>query len=774
MKQLLCAVSFSLLIVVSGFSQVPVNVGVQILKAEDARRYDAVLEGLIRSPNAAVRERAVLAAGRIGDERAVPMLADLFVKDTNVSVRTMAAFALGEIETVKAGEAILKELKNDAEPSGSSSPVATLSLKSPDLISRLIEAAGKIAAANAKDPISKTLGTAILEMLDGQSRNKFSQDRNIVLLALTAVLRARPEGGANVVAEFLDSSDAHIRADAANTLTRLRAKNANTTLAFMLDADKDSVARANAARALGAAEDKGALDLLLKAATTDPDSRVRVSAIRALGGLKDAKAVDKLIERGNFLLTPMHADPGPLSPGQTGPLKPIKVRLPLNELREIATVLGRILTNTDNGPAIDFLMRFGKTDRYTSAEVLVALADVSPKAVFEIRREDTPCFGIGVMPGCERYSRNFSLALAEFAKLPTDNEFRRKAVSRLEQSLVRMAQSVVPAIDDQTSTIGLLEAYSAFKDAKPELVLPYLTVKNGYAWDPFIRAAAAGILADLPPTKTTVETLQRAFADAIVRDKHDNDAQLAILDALYKLDKKQSVGTLSIALNATDYLVRKKAFELLPDTDLQKDFPGIVTSLEDARLKRKDQVLPYSPAFGTKLGQVLNTDADYRRALRRKNGSIKAVLTTEKGVFTIVFNPEEAPLTVDNWVKLARSGYFNGLEVHRVVPNFVMQDGDPRGDGNGGPGWSIRCEVNMLSYDRGAVGMALSGKDTGGSQWFVTHSPQPHLDGGYTVFGHVDETGMKVVDNIVRGDKVLSVKIIESNLPLGSPRSQRK
>ena len=134
--------------------------------------------------------------------------------------------------------------------------------------------------------------------------------------------------------------------------------------------------------------------------------------------------------------------------------------------------------------------------------------------------------------------------------------------------------------------------------------------------------------------------------------------------------------------------------------------------------------------------------------------------SSTKGTFTIEFFPEDAPLTVDNFIKLARANYFNGLEVHRVVPNFVMQDGDPRGDGNGGPGWSIRCEINMVPYDRGAVGMALSGKDTGGSQWFVTHSPQPHLDGGYTVFGHVNETGMKVVDRIVRGDKIISVRIV--------------
>ena len=109
---------------------------------------------------------------------------------------------------------------------------------------------------------------------------------------------------------------------------------------------------------------------------------------------------------------------------------------------------------------------------------------------------------------------------------------------------------------------------------------------------------------------------------------------------------------------------------------------------------------------------------------------------------------------------LARRGYFNGQTVPRVVPNFVVQTGDPRGDQNGGPGYSIRCEINEAPYDRAAVGMALSGKDTGGSQWFVTHSPQPHLDGGYTVFGRVI-SGMDVVDRISRGDTVLRVVVNE-------------
>ena len=113
----------------------------------------------------------------------------------------------------------------------------------------------------------------------------------------------------------------------------------------------------------------------------------------------------------------------------------------------------------------------------------------------------------------------------------------------------------------------------------------------------------------------------------------------------------------------------------------------------------------------------------------------------------------EAPLTVENFLRLADRRYFDGGRWHRVVPNFVIQDGDPRGDGSGGPGTVIRDEINRRRYDRGALGMALSGPDTGGSQFFITHSAQPHLDGGYTVFGHV-VTGWDVLDQIVQGDRI--------------------
>jgi cyclophilin family peptidyl-prolyl cis-trans isomerase/HEAT repeat protein len=133
-----------------------------------------------------------------------------------------------------------------------------------------------------------------------------------------------------------------------------------------------------------------------------------------------------------------------------------------------------------------------------------------------------------------------------------------------------------------------------------------------------------------------------------------------------------------------------------------------------------------------------------------------AVIQTVRGPVEIELYAADAPLTVDNFLSLARAGTYDHIAFHRVVPDFVVQDGDARGDGNGGPPYAIRDELNRRLYDRGAVGMALGGPDTGGSQYFITLSPEPHLDGGYTVFGHVT-AGYAALDAIVQGDSLTGV-----------------
>ena len=128
----------------------------------------------------------------------------------------------------------------------------------------------------------------------------------------------------------------------------------------------------------------------------------------------------------------------------------------------------------------------------------------------------------------------------------------------------------------------------------------------------------------------------------------------------------------------------------------------------------------------------------------------------QKGVIEIELFGADAPLTVANYMRLVQAHYFDRLRFHRVVPNFVVQDGDPRGDGNGSPGYAIRDEINMNRYLTPMVGMALSGPDTGGSQWFINLSPQPHLDGTYTVFGRV-VNGQGTLQRVVQGDVIRSI-----------------
>jgi cyclophilin family peptidyl-prolyl cis-trans isomerase len=144
-------------------------------------------------------------------------------------------------------------------------------------------------------------------------------------------------------------------------------------------------------------------------------------------------------------------------------------------------------------------------------------------------------------------------------------------------------------------------------------------------------------------------------------------------------------------------------------------------------------------------------------ASARANRTI-ATIETAKGEIEFVLYLQDAPLTSANFIALAKKGFYDGLTFMRAVPGFVIQGGDPRNDQEGGPGYAIRCEINMQPFRRGSVGMALAGKDTGGSQFFITLAPQPHLDGGYTCFGRVI-SGMQVADRIVPGDVIRHVRI---------------
>lgn len=704
---------------------------VEIVKAEDELRYDKTLESFMKHPNPHLRKRAALAAGRIRNEDAIPSLTRLLDSDV-ADVQQMAAFAIGEIESIKGADAILNVLSK----AGSNSDVG----------SRVIEAAGKIAATDRNHEKSKLLGKAILEKLEIEAAKKSRQSDDVILLGITSVLRARPKDAESTVAKFLDSANWRIRADALNTLARLRAKNVNARAKELLVNDENPIVRANSARVLGAAADENSVRLVLDKALNDEDLRVRVNSIRALIGLKNKESAEKLIERAEKLIAIYKRSKYKNPPAE-------------NELLAIASTLGNVLKGTDNRRAIKFLEAFRKAEKHTAPEVEIALVRVSPQTFAETRLPSNMDW---------KSRAGFVAGLGEAVNLKEG-----KGVKQLQTMAtivlgiyVNRANNGVEKTDK--SFPATLNAYAKYKPKNFANILKKSLKQN----DVIVRSTAATLLGDIKPTDfDEAADFYTSLSNALRESRDDklNDASLAILDALKKQNENRPKQTRKFAymtpfisaMDSPDYLVRRKAADIYRSFNIKKPDPMTVGNphFKPFEIPADIGIVKFQGVLEDGSKSRVNR-TDYKKALSRKNGRWAAILKTEKGRITVNLFPEDAPLTVDNFIRLARAGYFNGLAIHRVVPNFVVQDGDPRGDGSGGPGWQIRCEINQIPYERGMVGMALAGKDTGGSQWFVTHSPQPHLDGGYTIFGKVDEKDMKKVDMLARGDKILRVQIV--------------
>ncbi|HEX5071437.1 MAG TPA: HEAT repeat domain-containing protein [Vicinamibacterales bacterium] len=248
--------------------------------------------------------------------------------------------------------------------------------------------------------------------------------------------------------------------------------------------------------------------------------------------------------------------------------------------------------------------------------------------------------------------------------------------------------------------------------------------------DMALRSAAASLLGDRKPP-AAVAPLVAAYGKSVA--DADPSARLALLDALGAYPSPESTNTIRQALDDREWPVRLKAAALLKAR-------GVNAAPARPAPLRQD------PAF---------FESD--RFLRPKY-SPQAYVETAAGTVQIQLDVVDTPSTSFAFIELARAGFFNGLKVHRLIPNFVIQAGDPRGDGEGGPGYTIRDEFTMAPFVRGSVGMALAGPETGGSQFFITVSPQPHLDARYTLFGHV-VAGMDLLDRVSLGDVILKITI---------------
>ncbi len=215
-----------------------------------------------------------------------------------------------------------------------------------------------------------------------------------------------------------------------------------------------------------------------------------------------------------------------------------------------------------------------------------------------------------------------------------------------------------------------------------------------------------------------------------LKDSQDTEVMASVIETINSLKSKQTIAFLdSIYLNTTNQDIAEEA---------AKGLNFFNVGVQDRVFEKNVLFLPDSIIYNFE--------------------PITAFIQTERGDIELELWPKIAPATISNFVYLANKGFYKGLSFHRVVSDFVIQGGDPRGDGWGGPGYSIPCEYNEKPFIRGSIGMATSGKDTAGSQFFICHSEQPHLNRRYTNFGIV-KNGIDIVDNIMKDDKIINIII---------------
>ncbi len=630
---------------------------------EDRRAFEApTLEAAASSADSAVRARAALAAGRIGDERAAGLLSRL-LGDGSPDVRESAAFAsgiLGDPAMVTA----LVPLLGDAEDRVAARAAWSLGfLEQPE---------GQ---------------KALLESLPGAAAGR----RPALLFALW---RYPTPPVAAALGPYASDPDAATRTAALYALARRPQESSLAALtACLTDPDVDANAAALCARALG---------ILGKAESAGP-------LWIALDGRRPPVLISSMLALWTILS------------------KLPAASVPPDRVPRLTALAGDANPNFAV-PALR-LLQFATADREAFRRLFSTASSGQGR-----RRQVALQAVMGALPA-------ESLSLVDSAMSSSD-PFLRGAAAQALGSL--------PAAEAAARRAKLM--------ADPEAVVR-VKVLEGLDKPEAIRAERALIdtaLAD-PSIPVRSSALDLAF---------QGGSDFGLLTTAVEESGKESNPDMAItAIGAAEQTPEKPEARAVVEAAYRS--PSTLVS----RLARRSLVRTFHADRSTLPWRTYDTGksvADYAALLREARSGWTARVETARGVFTIRLAGGEAPLTVMNFVSLAKKGYFDKAPIHRVVPGFVVQDGDPTGTGSGGPGYEIRDELSPLPYRTGTVGMALSGPDTGGSQWFVAQAPQPHLDGGYTVFGQI-ATGMDVVNRIEQDDAIVRLQVTTAKAPAGAP-----
>jgi cyclophilin family peptidyl-prolyl cis-trans isomerase/HEAT repeat protein len=725
-----------------------------LLLMVDRQRYEPVVVAQAMRGDEALREAAAVALGRVGDPGGASYLEELLA-DPQPAVRRAAAFALGELGFPPLGAG------GEAGPERQAAARA-LTLAAADADSEVgrlaVEALGKLAVAIAA--VTPTLGP--LPEPERWAR------------LLPSLFRFEEAGTVAVAEAALAAvADPALHRQAAYALARNPRPEALPALR-RLTADADPRVRAWAARALGLAGDGGDLALLAPL-LDDADAGPIVQALRAGGLLAAAHpaAAAAAAEAWRPAFDRLLADPRPQVR-----LAAIEAAAPWVGPAGLAERLAAIAAGSgggsgeldgaaDGAAASATRPTTGPTTRPPPGERAAALVALA---------QSVPAGGAGA---------DVVLPLAASAATSSDRLLRRAAGTALGNlGGAGLAAEVVELLGRRAAGAGEPAPGGEAAPGSPDG--PIGEPASGGAGssraaallaalladpDPAVRSAAlAAALAaalpggDDPPTPAAASLASSALLDA---DAGVRAAALGWLAEHPMLPYAGLTAATGAALGAgeEDAAIAGVGALAARAGAVAAERGGVVAVLEQLAADRRWLVRrraaaalagldrPAPPVVGPE-PRALGV---YRSIVQRTARPRTVEVVTDAGAFRLRLECPTAPLTCHNFLLLAEQGYYDGVAFHRVVPDFVVQDGDPRGDGTGGPDWAIRDEINRIRYERGVLGMALSGPHTGGSQWFVTLAPQPHLDGGYTAFGRLT-SGEEVLDRILPGTKIERVR----------------
>ena len=641
---------------------------------------------------------AVAGLLRMEDRRVLDLAAlQAAAASPNPELRRRAALAGGRIRDSRALE-VLERLLADSDTAVAATGAFAMGVL------------GDTAAVGALVPLTTAERAAALPTVAGE--------------AATALGKLRTERGRAAVAGLL-------RGAADDSASRLAVRHAllaawkwprrgdsGSILRWTGSADPE--VRWRAVFALTRRADPAATPALARLAA-DPDWRVRSFALRGLAApLADSSAVGAEAARGLLLAA----------------LADTSAAVRVNAARALGThphpaavsALAALAGGDDAHLAVVGAESLGRLGAAAAAAVpvlraaaldtarVIGVRGAALAALAEVPGSDAT--GAAAQLGVERDWRARAAAARAYARVGPVTRPELQALARDPDARV-----VAAALDAATGAQG------APLDSLRTLLLESLA-----ADDPIVRTNALGGLARLADPSTLPAVLN---AYGLARRDSLGDAALAALDALAALRAKGVPVVrpfLARYRRSGDYNVRQRAEAVFGDTVRQAWGPAapVETGIDSAVYVTvvREWIVPALEGWAPRVRIV-----------------------TGSGSIDLRLFAADAPLTTMSFAALVQGGYFDGQAWPRVVPNFVIQGGDPRGDTSGGPGYAIRDEINRRLYDTGSLGMALSGPDTGGSQWFITHSPHPHLDGTYTVFGEVVD-GMDVVGLVQVGETI--------------------